>query len=146
MPLRKTVAYDTLCHGGIYHSGVQDERAFVHRGNWNFKNTVSTDLVFHNIWKRIIFYFITYRTLVHLVKGLFAILTRPSLIGLLFATVYKGLLVLLSPRWQMPHQGGKCHHDHKVSHAIDMHIDIFPVYSAVHVFSVAIVEYLLWGW
>ena len=119
MPLRITVAYDTLCHGGICQSGES-------RMSWPLY-TLAIDIsntLCQMIWSSAMLGNVSFANLLHIEgtcsAGLFAVLSRPSFD---FHLPHCTKACSFSSR-----HGGRCQFGHEVPHAIDIQRHIFPVY------------------
>ena len=125
MPLRITVAYDPLCHGGICQSGEGRMSGPLYTVAIEISNTLSNDLVFHNAWK---VSFVTVG-LLHVEgtcsAGPFAMLSMP---------LFDFHLPQCTKACSFSRHGGRCHCGHEVPHAIHIQSGIF---------SLCIVEVLL---
>ena len=118
MPLRLTVAYDTLCHGGICHSGESRMSGLLYTVAIEISNTLC-----QMIWSSTRLGNVSFVTLLHIEgicsAGQFAVLSRPSFD---FRLPQCTKACSFSSR-----NGSRCHCGHGVPHAIDIQGGIFSL-------------------
>ena len=125
MPLRITVAYDTLCRGGIFQSGESRMNGPLYTVAIEISNTLC-----QMIWSSTTLRNVSFVTLLHVEgtcsAGPFAMLSRP-----LFD--FHLLQCTKACSFSSRH-GGRCHCGHEVPHAIYIQSDIFSlVYRAFNI-------------
>ena len=128
MPLRITVVYDILRHGGICHSGDSRMSGPLYTVATEISNTLC-----QMIWSSTTLGNVLFVTLLHtegacIVTGSFTILSRPS---------FDFHLPQCTKACSFSScHGGRCHCGHEMSHAIDIQSGIFSLCTALHILMV----------